>query len=166
MKVVDPAPGTTGTLPADLRSLVGRVGTPTVRQVRAEDVRRFLLATAADRTPSDLSAHRQAPRVAPGDVVPPTFFCPDPIIAAESMGLPRPRPYSRNIDGGSEWDFRRSVRVGDALTLVPRIAEVTGRVTSDGRRMVVTVVEITARNEEGALVGVARGRCLSYEEAA
>jgi N-terminal half of MaoC dehydratase len=149
-----------GRLPA----LVGSAGTPSVREIRADDVRRFLLATTPGGNGSD--GRRQAPAVRPGDVVPPTFFCPDPIVAAESMNLSRPRPYERNIDGGSEWEVRRPVHVGDVLTLVPRIAAVDERVTGDGRRMVTTVLEVAAWNHEGELVGVARGRCLSYEDRA
>ncbi|MCV2489301.1 MaoC family dehydratase N-terminal domain-containing protein [Geodermatophilus sp. YIM 151500] len=149
--------------PGRLSALAGTVGTPAVREIRADEVRRFLLATDPG---GGSRQERQAPAVRAGDVVPPTFFCPDPIVAAESMDLARPRPYARNIDGGSEWEVGRPVRVGDVLTLVPRIAEVVERVTGDGRRMATTVLEVTAWNQAGEQVGVARGRCLSYEDRA
>jgi hypothetical protein len=158
---VEQAAGEALPLPRELTALVGSAGTPAVREVRAEDVRRFLLATAVASEPQ---RRREVPTVAAGDVVPATFFCPDPIVAAEAMNLPRPRPFERNIDGGSEWEVRRPVRVGDVLTLVPTIAAVSGRVASDGRRMVTTVLEVAAWDREGSLVGLARGRCLSYED--
>lgn len=142
-----------------LAELRGAVGTPATKVVRAEDVRRFLLATSPGPRPPG-----EAPQVNDGDAAPPTFFCPDPLVAAEEMGLARPRPYVRNIDGGSEWEIRVPVHVGDVLTLVPRIADVLERMTSDGRRMLTTVVEILAWDADGTLVGVARGNALSYEE--
>jgi hypothetical protein len=164
MTVVDGAPGQTVSSQGRPSTPVGTTGTPAVKEVRADEVRRFLLATTPRGSGSD--GHRGTPAIRPGDVVPPTFFCPDPIVAAESMNLPRPRPYHRNIDGGSEWEVRRPVRVGDVLTLVPRIAAVDERTTSDGRRMATTVLEVTAWDQEGAIVGIARGRCLSYEDRA
>jgi hypothetical protein len=159
MTVVDDTPGEKLSSLGRLTALVGTTGTPAVKEIRADEVRRFLLATSPGG-----DGQREVPAPAPGDVVPPTFFCPDPIVAAESMNLPRPRPFLRNIDGGSEWEVRRPIRVGDVLTLVPRIAAVHERTTSDGRRIATTVLEVAAWDQEGALVGVARGRCLSYED--
>jgi hypothetical protein len=164
MTVVDGALGESIALPRELTSLVGRAGMPAVREVRADEVRRFLLATVPGATGPE--GRRESPSPKAGDVVPPTFFCPDPIVAAEALKLPRPRPYQRNIDGGSEWEVRRAVRVGDVLTLVPRIAAISGRMTGDRRRMVTTVIEVGAWDRDGTLVGLARGRCLSYEDRA
>ncbi|BCB78239.1 hypothetical protein GCM10022251_31630 [Phytohabitans flavus] len=145
----------------ELRALVGTVSAPRTRPVLASDVHRFRLATAAGG-----GAGSTDPTVVPavGSVVPPTFFCPDPLVAAEALGLPRPRPLSRTIDGGSQWQVVRPVRVGDTLTLVARIAAITPRTTADGRPMVLTVIEVLAWNQDGHQVGVARGTSVSYEE--
>jgi hypothetical protein len=148
----------------ELRALVGVVGTPRTRPVLAADVHRFLLATAAGSgavVDTDPVAVPSA-----GSVAPPTFFCPDPLVAAAEMGLPRPRPLPRTIDGGSEWEIHRPVRVGDTLTLVAQIAGVEQRATADGRPMVLTVIEVRAWNQDGLPVGVARGTSVSYQERA
>jgi hypothetical protein len=159
----------TAPLSAELRRLVGAVGTPRTIEVGADNVRRFLLATeprswraGPTGTPAEPAARDADP--APGSVVPPTFFCPDPIVAAEAMGLERPRPLSRTIDGGSEWELRQPVRVGDTLTQVARIAAVSARATADGRPMVLTVLEVEVWNQHGISVGVARGTSISYED--
>jgi hypothetical protein len=147
----------------ELRTLLGAVGTPRTLTVQGRDVQRFLAATAAG---SGAAATRPIPAPAAGSIVPPTFFCPDPLVAAAEMGLPRPRPLSRTIDGGSEWEIYRPVRVGDTLTLVAQIAGITQRTTQDGRPMVLTVIEVRGWNQDGFLVGVARGTSVSYEERA
>jgi MaoC dehydratase-like protein len=164
-RATDPA-AAQAVVPRELRGLVGAVGTPRTIEVGAESVRRFLLATAprAWRAhPSGTSAGREAD-AAPGSVVPPTVFCPDPIVAAEAMGLLRPRPLARTIDGGTEWKLRHPVRVGDTLTQVARIAGISARRTADGRPMILTVLEVEVWNQHGVSVGVARGTSLSYED--
>lgn len=155
------APAPTDVLPRDLRALVGTVSAPRTRAVEAYDVHRFRLATGAGT-----GAHQAGPAAAPaaGSVAPPTFFCPDPLVAAAELGLPRPRPLSHTIDGGSEWEVSRPVRVGDTLTLVARIASIRQRTTSDGRPMVLTTIEVAAWNQHGQPVGVATGTSISYEE--
>jgi hypothetical protein len=157
------------TLPDELRRLVGAVGTPRTIGVGADNVHRFLLATEPRSwragpagTPAEPVAREADP--APGSVVPPTLFCPDPIVAADAMGLERPRLLSRTIDGGSEWELRHPVRVGDTLTQVARIAAISARATADGRPMILTVLEVGAWNQHGISVGVARGTSISYED--
>ena len=157
-------------VPRDLRALVGTVGTPRTIEVGADDVERFLLATEPRAWRTGSASTPAAPvtgdraGVAAGTVAPPTFFCPDPIVAAEAMGVARPRPLARNIDGGSAWELRAPVRVGDTLTLVARIASITARTTGDGRPLITTVLEVEAWNQHGVSVGVASGRSLSYED--
>jgi acyl dehydratase len=95
--------------------------------------------------------------------VPPTYFCPDPVAQAQDMGLIRPTEPAHSIDGGSEWSFIRPVHVGDVLTSVGQVVDVTRRLTHDGRPLVRTTVEVRAWNQEGALVGVATGVIVNVE---
>lgn len=156
-------PTTAPDLPRDLRALVGTVSAPRTRTVTPHDVHRFALAIA-----TGTGAGTTDPAVVPaaGSVAPPTFFCPDPLVTAAELGLPRPRPLPRNIDGGTEWEIHRPVRVGDTLTSVARIADINQRTTSDGRPMVFTVIEVSVWNQRGESVGVARGTSVSYQERA
>lgn len=157
-----PNPTTIPDLPRELRALVGTVSAARTRTVHPHDVHRFALAIA--RT----GAGTTDPAVVPaaGSVAPPTFFCPDPLVTAAELGLTRPRPLPRNIDGGTEWEIHRPVRVGDTLTSIARIADITQRTTADGRPMVFTVIEVRVWNQRGESVGVARGTSVSYQERA
>jgi hypothetical protein len=150
-------------LSRELRALIGTVSAPGTRTVTAHDVHRFTLAIA---TGTGAGTTDPADVPAAGSVAPPTFFCPDPLVAAAELGLPRPRPLPRTIDGGSEWEIHRPVRVGDTLTSIARIADISQRTTADGRPMVLTVIEVTVWNQRGETVGVARGTSISYQERA
>lgn len=137
-----------------LRDLVGTVGTPLMRRVSSDSVRRFVSSLAAGLPASATTDER----------VPGTFFCPDPLVVAAEAQLPRPAVLDRRIDGGTEWEFLRPVRIGDELSLIARIAEISQRATADGRTMIATVFEVHAWNHDGELVGIARGTSLDYEE--
>jgi len=135
----------------EMRALLGVETAPLTIEVEKGDLRRFTEATGE----SD-------PRFA--EVFPPTFFCPDPIIAAQRAGLKRPWPFKYSIDGGSEWEFHRPVRVGDTLRLTAKIADLHEKQGSPKTgRMLFTIIEIWCTNQRGELVGIARGTGIVYE---
>lgn len=135
----------------EMRALIGVETPPLVVEVEKGDLRRFAEATG-----------ETDPRFA--EVGPPTFFCPDPIIAAQRAGLTRPRPFPYGIDGGSEWEFRRPVRVGDTLQLTAKIADLYEKQGSARTgRMLFTIIEVRCINQRGELVGIARGTGIVYE---
>lgn len=118
-------------------------------------------------SPPRLRAFRSAIGLDPDDEgVPLTFFCPDPIIAAERIGLPRPRPYRHTIDGGTEWLPRRAMVVGETVRLTGRISGMTAKQGSARTgAMLLTEIEITASDREGEIVGIARSTSVSYQGA-
>jgi hypothetical protein len=135
----------------EMRDLVGVESPPVTIEVEKGDLRRFTEATG-----------ETDPRYA--EVFPPTFFCPDPIIAAQRAGLKRPWPFTFSIDGGSEWEFHRPVRVGDTLTLTAKIADLyEKRGSARTGRMLFTIIEVRCTNQRQELVGVARGTGIVYE---
>ena len=135
----------------EMRALVGVETPPVTIEVEKGDLRRFKEATG-----------ETDPRYA--EIFPPTFFCPDPIIAAQRAGLKRPWPFTFSIDGGSEWEFHRPVRVGDTLTLIAKIADLyEKRGSAKTGRMLFTIIEIRCANQRGELVGIARGTGIVYE---
>ena len=135
----------------EMRTLVGVETSPLTIEVEKGDLRRFREAIG------ETDPHH-------AEVFPPTFFCPDPIIAAQRAGLKRPWPFKFSIDGGSEWEFHRPVRVGDTLTLTAKIADLyEKRGSAKTGRMLFTIVEIRCANQRGELVGVARGTGIVYE---
>jgi hypothetical protein len=136
---------------SEMRALIGVETPPLTTEVEQGDLRRFREATG-----------ETDPRFA--EVFPPTFFCPDPIIAAQRAGLKRPWPFRYSIDGGSEWEFHRPVRVGDTLALTAKIADLyEKRGSANTGRMLFTIIEVRCTNQRNELVGVARGTGIVYE---
>lgn len=135
----------------EMGALIGVETPPIMIEVEKGDLRRFTEATG-----------ETDPRFA--DVFPPTFFCPDPIIAAQRAGLKRPWPFRYSIDGGSEWEFHRPVRVGDTLALTAKIADLYEKQGSvKTGRMLFTIIEVRCTNQRKELVGIARGTGIVYE---
>jgi len=135
----------------EMRALIGVETPPITVEVEKGDLRRFMEVTGETN-----------PRFA--EVFPPTFFCPDPIIAAQRAGLQRPWPFKYGIDGGSEWEFHRPVRIGDTLTLTVKIADLyEKRGSAKTGRMLFTIIEVRCTNQRNELVGVARGTGIVYE---
>jgi len=129
--------------------------------VTTDSVRRF----AASTTPASLArADGSSLTARPADLVPPTYFCPDPVVEVEAMGMVRPTAPARSIDGGSRWTLAAPVRVGDTLTSIGRITSVVQRRTHDGRDLVETRFDVLVWNQHGQSVGVAGGTIVNYEE--
>ena len=106
--------------------------------------------------------------VAAGDIdVPPTFFCPDPLVVAERLGLPMPRPFPNLLDGGTVWECRVPLEVDRTYRLRAEITEVDTKQGSPSTGiMFLTTVMITCVDEEDAIVGRCRGISISYEGSA
>jgi acyl dehydratase len=150
----------------EMRGLIGVETPPYYVEVEKGDLRRFVEATG-ETHPLYIDAE-WAKTTRYGSVIfPPTFFCPDPIITAKLAGLARPWPFQYSIDGGSEWEFCRPVRVGDRLSLTARIADLYEKQGSPQRgRMLFTIIEVRCVNQDGELVGIARGTGIVYEGSA
>jgi len=147
----------------EMRGLIGVEAPPYLVEVERGDLRRFVEATG-ETNPLYTDAE-WAKRTRYGSLIfPPTFFCPDPIIAAKLAGLKRPWPFKYSIDGGSEWEFFRPVRVGDTLRLTSRIVDLYEKQGSPRTgRMLFTIIEVRCANQRDELVGVARGTAIVYE---
>jgi acyl dehydratase len=147
----------------EMRRMIGVETPPYVVDIERGDLRRFVEATGETNPLFTDEAWAQGARHG-GVVFPPTFFCPDPIITAKLAGLARPWPFKYSIDGGSEWEFSRPVRVGDRLSLTARIADLYEKQGSPQRgRMLFTIIEVRCVNQRGDLVGIARGTGIVYE---
>jgi acyl dehydratase len=152
-----------GIVTEEMRRLIG-VETPAYTvEVEAGDLRRFVEATGeTDPRFTEEGRAREGGRT--GRILPPTFFCPDPIVAAARAGLQRPWPFKYSIDGGSEWEFLQPVRVGDTLKLTAKIADLSEKAGSPQTgRMLFTIIEVRCRNQRDELVGIARGTGIVYE---
>ena len=136
------------------RALVGVETEPGYHLVEAGAVRAFCEAVGL-RDPiyvDAAAAHRAA---LPERPVPPTFWC-----AIQQPGSELPRPHfggfgTRNLNGGTEYEYLRPAYVGQTLACTARIAALHERSVRAGL-VAVTVIEHLWRDEDGHLV--TRGR--------
>jgi acyl dehydratase len=133
-------------------SVVGKEYAPLELSVEREDVIRFAEAIGEDASVFlDTDAAREAGY--PEQLAPPTFVTRLQIMASAQaaadpeLGL----DYTRVVHGEQTYEYRRPVRVGDALTAVPRIAEIRARGPLE-----FLVVESDIRDAGGETVLVAR----------
>ena len=78
-----------------------------------------------------------------GLIAPPTFL--------RSVGVDRPEypfdmPFTRLLDGGSDWEYFYTIRTGDRITAVAEIADINERTGRMGL-MVITSIVVTYRNQ-------------------
>ncbi|MBI4639461.1 MAG: MaoC family dehydratase N-terminal domain-containing protein [Candidatus Tectomicrobia bacterium] len=148
----------------EMRHLIGAETPPHTFEVEKGALRKFLNATG-DTNPLFRDEEWARKTEYGGIIAPPTFFCPDALIAGQVTGLKRvPNPFRYSIDGGSEWESFQPVRVGDTLSITTKIADIYEKQGSARTgRMLFTIVEATCRNQRGELVGICRGVSISYE---
>ena len=78
-----------------------------------------------------------------GLIAPPTFL--------RSVGVDRPEypfdmPFTRLLDGGSDWEYFYTVRAGDRITAVAEIADINERTGRMGL-MIITSIVVPYRNQ-------------------
>lgn len=93
-----------------------------------------------------------------GLIAPPTFL--------RSVIVERPEylfemPYDRLLDGGSEWEYFEPVRVGDRITAVSRITDMSERTGRMGL-MVMTTYVITYRNQFDQVMATQTSTSIRY----
>ena len=145
-------------LSQDMRAkAIGVEGAPSVLEVEKGAIMRFAQAV---EDPNPLWNDEKAARETRygGLVAPPTFL--------RSVGVDRPElpfdvPFDRLLDGGSDWEYFEPVRVGDRITAVARITDVSERSGRLGT-MLLTVIEITYTNQFGQKVATQQGTTIRY----
>ena len=133
-------------------SLVGKEYAPLELAVERDHVVRFAKAIG-ETAPVFLDADAARAAGYPEQLAPPTFVTTMQIMAsAQAAADPElALDYTRVVHGEQAYEWRRPVRVGDALTAVPRIAEIRARGPLE-----FLVVESDIRDGNGQTVLVAR----------
>ena len=93
-----------------------------------------------------------------GLVAPPTFLRS---VIAGRPETPFDMPFTRLLDGGSDWEYFRPVRPGDRITAVARIDDINERTGSIGLMLITTVV-ITYTNQFGQTVATQTSTSIRY----
>ena len=134
---------------------VETVSTPT--EIEKGAVRRFAEAVG---DPNPLWSDEPGARKSRygGLIAPPTFLR---TVRMERPQLPFKTPFQRLLDGGSDWEYFEPVRVGDRITAVARITDVSER---SGRLgvMLFATVEMTYSNQLDEVVAIQRSTFIRY----
>lgn len=93
-----------------------------------------------------------------GLIAPPTFL--------RSVGVDRPEypfdmPFTRLLDGGSDWEYFYTVRAGDRITAVAEIADINERTGRMGL-MIITSIVVTYRNQFGQVAATQTSTSIRY----
>ncbi len=93
-----------------------------------------------------------------GIVAPPTFLRAIRDIRPE---LPFEIPFTRLLDGGSDWEYFDHVRPGDTITAVGRVEDIRERNGSIGQMLIATI-KFTYRNQHDAIVATQTSTSIRY----
>ena len=134
---------------AEFKKLVGVESEPEVWEVEKGHIRRHAEAVGdpnplwRDEAYARKTRHR-------GIVAPPLFLIDVGLVNLVDR-LVDMAPDKANINGGTELDFYKPMKVGDTITTVAKLADVKEKVGKSGS-MIFLTVEVTYTNQEGELV--------------
>jgi hydroxyacyl-ACP dehydratase HTD2-like protein with hotdog domain len=142
------------TLTDEMRSqVIGVESEPTTLEVERGHVARF-----AEAIGDDNPAYTAGTPQSGGVVAPPTFLR---AIRDVRPVVPFDVPFTRLLDGGSDWEYFEPVRAGDTITAVGRIEDMRERTGSIGQ-MLISTIKITYRNQAGAIVATQTSTSIRY----
>ena len=93
-----------------------------------------------------------------GLIAPPTFLRS---VIAGRPNMPFDTPFTRLLDGGSDWEYFQPVRPGDRITSVARIEDINERTGSIGLMLITTVV-VTYTNQFDQIVATQTSTSIRY----
>ena len=144
----------TFTLTDEMRSqVIGVESEPTTLEVERGHVARF-----AEAIGDDNPAYTDGTPQSGGVVAPPTFLR---AIRDVRPVVPFDVPFTRLLDGGSDWEYFEPVRAGDTITAVGRIEDMRERTGSIGQ-MLISTIKITYRNQADAIVATQTSTSIRY----
>ena len=129
---------------------------PASFEVEKGHIKRFAEAIGDDNPIWQNETHARTTPVG-GVVAPPTFLrmcVPNELPELEL-------PFSRGLDGGSEWEYFVSVRPGDSVTVTQRITDFTEKHGRLGT-MLIETREMSYKNQLGELVATQKTVNISY----
>ena len=141
------------------QNILGREGVPTYLDIEKGHVKRFAEAIG-DSNPlwTDEETAIQSPNE--GLTAPPTFLRVATSVLPE---VPELEPLNRLLDGGSEWEFRGPVYVGETITAVSKITSIRQRNLSVGPAIFLQS-ETTYSRKDNTITAIQRSTVILYSE--
>lgn len=149
----------------EMKKAIGVESEPTIVLIEKEPIRRFA-AAIGDNNPlyrDEEYAKKLGYRsiIAPPGFQP-TYSFPIKVPPMRAEAGPRFRlPFTRNLNGGDEYEFFQPIQAGDVISITRRLGDIYER---DGRmgKMLFTINETVFRNQKGEIVLIMRGTGISY----
>lgn len=132
---------------------IGVVSPPVSMGIEKGHIARF-----AEAIGDDNPAYTAGTPATGGIVAPPTFLRAMRGIRPE---LPFDAPFTRVLDGGSDWEYFDYVRPGDVITATGRIEDIRERTGSIGQ-MLISTIKITYRNQYDGVVATQTSTSIRY----
>ena len=145
----------------EMRSLVGVESEPSVYEIERGPIRRWAEAIG-DTNPLYHDEEYAKKKGYRGLVAPPTFITQYAFPVKVGKSARRVRsPLTRNLNGGNEYEFFKTVCAGDILTATTKLADIRER---EGRlgKMLFVIYETTFRDEKDEVVAKSRNTGISY----
>jgi len=141
-------------LAAEFQKIVGIESKPEIWEVEKGHIRSLAEAIG---DPNPLWREEQyAQKTRYGGIIAPPLFLIDAGLVKLVDRLEKMAPDMANINGGTDLDFYRPMRVGDTITTVAKLAGVKEKAGKTGG-MIFLYVEVTYTNQNDELVA----RCLN-----
>ncbi len=145
----------------EMKAAVGVESEPSVYEIERSSIRRWA-ESIGDTNPLYRDEEYAKSKGYRSLVAPPGFVA-QYAFPVKYGGGPRGfrSPFSRNLNGGNEYEFFKSVQAGDTITSTSKLVELRER---DGRmgKMLISISETTYKNQDGEIVAKARGTGISY----
>jgi len=145
----------------EMKSQVGVESEPTIYEIEKEPIRRWAEAIG-DPNPlyhDEEYAKQQGYRSL---VAPPGFIAQ--YAFPVKVGGPSPRiqsPFTRNLNGGNDYEFFKPIQAGDTISVTGKLVDLRERAGRMGA-MLIQVVEMTYKNQDGEVAVKARFTGISY----
>ncbi len=145
----------------EMKNAIGVESEPSVYEIEKEPIRRWA-ESIGDPNPLYRDEAYAKGKGYRGLVAPPAFI--GQYAFAVKWGRPKAsfkRPFVRNLNGGSEYEFFKPICSGDVISATTKVADIRER---DGRmgKMLIVVSETTYTNQDGDVVAKSRGTGISY----
>jgi len=146
----------------EMRKAIGVESEPTTVLIEKEPIRRFAEAIG---DPNPLyNDEEYAKKLGYRSIIAPPGYHPQysyPIKRGRREGPRFRMPFTRNLNGGNEYEFFQPIQAGDVLNITNRLGDIYER---DGRmgKMLFTISETVFRNQKNEVVLIMRGTGISY----
>lgn len=145
----------------EMKAAVGVESEPSVYEIERSSIRRWA-ESIGDTNPLYRDEEYARSKGYRSLVAPPGFIAQYAFPVKYGGGGGHIRsPFTRNLNGGNEYEFFKPIQAGDTISATRKIAELRER---DGKmgKMLFIITETTYKNQDGEIVAKSRGTHITY----